>query len=320
MKTINNKKSSSFANMTASEAQAYIELGVSNYAKKLSKQLNSKRTISAPVFEGTGVRCSKNILGTEDGVKSQYSTRFLGGHKMKKGKRDIAIPLDPVTLKKFTMDAKARNLTQRFLLASIVINRFPAYFNGDKSKGELSKITNPNLFATGMHAHTDYMKRSGMARMQSFKGRRPILMIHLDGIYATKFYHVLQDLCRDNHMAMGCLLGVLLEAEYKNANVSGKIHRIVAETEASNAMDYLNMKSSTIDSAFDMAVKNKTMVDTSKKDAVQFYQAIAKQVKRISQRPMKLMSTALGVDRINKRAIVDRETQIAILDNQVVNR
>lgn len=322
MKKTNEAKRSTFANISASEAQAYINLGVASYARKLSRKLNSKKS-TMPKFEGTGVRCSKNILGTEDGIKSTESVKVLGGHKIKNGKRMVAIPLDPVTLKKFVADAKARNLTQKFLLASIVINRFPSYFNkkhhAKSSNGDMI-FTNPNLFATGMHAHSDYLKRTGMWRMQSFKGARPKLMLHLDGVYATSFYGVLQDLCRDNHMAMGCFLGVLLEAEYKNANVSGRIHRVIAQTEAENAIDFLKLKPSAIDNAFDGAIKNKTMIDTSEKSAIQFYQSITRQVKKIAQRPLKLVSTALSSDRINRRAIIDRKTQIAILDNQVVNK
>jgi hypothetical protein len=298
------------------ELQMYFDFGVGFTNKKVKRN-----TIK---IRGTGIGLSKNILNREEAVKSEAAIKLLGGKTQeaqnKKNKRNgkkinIAVALDKQTFEKFNEDCQNRCQTVNFRIASIVLNRFPQYF--EKTKGASIIV---NITKTGQHAHTDFLKRVGFGGINKLKGRRLIKQVVLGGKYQTVLYPILVQLCIDNNMSMGCFIGSLLEAEYKNFNSKKKINRIIARAEAEGALHSNFESESDFEKRCEKAILQGSMIDATRSQSIRFKAAISRQMNRIINRLHTITSANLDMNSMNANCSMSKDTQLSILDTQVVNR
>lgn len=282
----NNKKTNNSDMKLSDQAiQLYLDLGL-DYLNDRKTAKKHRRSIN---FKGTGVGFSKNILNREVATKPKSAKEQLGGKSVNKktGVRQVPVVMDPETMHKFTADCKMRGQTTSFRLASIVSARYQSYFeNGDHA-------AQVNIVSTGQHAHTDLLRRSGNG------ARRSLKVIRMTGIYATKFYDVLCKICLDNNMSMSCFIGSLLEAEYKNYNLSKKMQRTVVDLESRILRKSLPEVEKDFEKSMRRGLRAGTVINTRSKTEKTFYRDL-----RIKARQQYRRFEKMGINPQNAVAYV----------------
>ena len=159
----------------------------------------------------------------------------LGGFRDKNNVLKVGYVIDEKTYEKFVYDCNTRGESMMFRFTCIILNKYPKLGNKKKLMGPVYS----GLSCMSLHANTDYMKRSGIGKINSGSPRK-LHFLKFKGKYENIYQHMIT-LCNELHVTMSTLIGATLEQVYVNYNKPSVIYKEVVEAERKLAKPYMHI-------------------------------------------------------------------------------
>ena len=183
-----------------------------------------------------GMGANPNITPVKFGHKfTKEDSASLGGFRDKNNILTVGYVVDEETYEKFIYDCNTRGESSMFRFTCIILNKYPKFRKNKKLIGPIYG----NLSCTSLHANTDYMKRSGMGKINGDSPRK-LHFLKFKGQYENVYKHMVT-LCNELHVTMGTLIGATLEHAYVNYNKPEFIYKEVVEAERKMAKPYMGI-------------------------------------------------------------------------------